>query len=169
NVAIGGSVCMAGNNHKAKQRKIAAQSLNGKKAIGRTTVAAKGRLLLIGGREDKEGERVLLRYLVDQITAGKLVVATLASSLAQEQWEQYQRLFNRLGLKEVEHLTIGQRETLCDEHWCKVLDGAQAIFLTGGDQYRLTTRLGGTKAWERIEKIYRKGGIIAGTSAGAAA
>ena len=160
---------MAGNNHKAKRRKVAAQSLNGKKETGRATVAAKGRLLLIGGREDKEGERVLLRYLVEQLASGKLVVATLASSIAQEQWEQYHRLFNWLGLKEVEHLTIGQRETLCDEHWCKVLAGAKAVFFTGGDQYRLTTRLGGTKAWERIEKIYRKGGIIAGTSAGAAA
>jgi cyanophycinase len=160
---------MAGSKERNNQRKATTQTQNGRKEMGRTTAAAKGRLLLIGGREDREGEAVLLRFLVEQIKGGKLVVATLASSLAQEQWEQYHRLFNRLGLKEVEHLTIGQRETLCDEHWCKVLDGAKAVFFTGGDQYRLTTRLGGTKAWERIEQIYRKGGIIAGTSAGAAA
>lgn len=160
---------MAENKHRRNQRKAAAPAQNGRKETPRATNTKPGCLLLIGGREDREGEALLLRYLVAQLGANKLVIATLASSLAQEQWEQYHRLFNRLGLKAVEHMTIGQREALCDEHWCKVLDGAQAVLFTGGDQYRLTTRLGGSKAWERIEEIYRKGGIIAGTSAGASA
>ena len=156
---------MAGSNHRRNQRKAAPQSPNGHKPAG----AAQGRLLLIGGREDREGEAILLRYLVKQLTTGKLVVATLASGVAQEQWEDYHRFFSRLGLKGVRHLTIGQRDGLSEEQWAKVLDGAEAVFFTGGDQLRLTTRLGGTKAWTQIEEIYRRGGIIAGTSAGASA
>jgi cyanophycinase len=160
---------MAGTNHKRNQRKTNNQSQNGRREAGRNSGAVKGQLLLIGGREDWEGEAILLRYLVDQLAAGKLVIATLASSVAQEQWTQYRRLFSRLGVKEIEHLTIGQRDQLSEEHWQQVLEGAKAVFFTGGDQLRLTTRLGGTKAWTQIEEIYYEGGIIAGTSAGASA
>ena len=46
---------------------------------------------------------------------------------------------------------------------------ATAVFFTGGDQLRITTRLGGTALSERIEEIYRQGGVIAGASAGATA
>jgi cyanophycinase len=50
-----------------------------------------------------------------------------------------------------------------------VLEGAGAVFFTGGDQLRITSRIGGAPVCERIREIFSRGGVIAGTSAGASA
>lgn len=49
-----------------------------------------------------------------------------------------------------------------------VLDGATGIFFSGGDQNRLTAHMLGTRVLERVREIHRSGGVVAGTSAGAA-
>jgi cyanophycinase len=41
------------------------------------------------------------------------------------------------------------------------------VFLTGGDQLRITSLLGDTPVYSRLLEIFRNGGTIAGTSAGA--
>ena len=48
------------------------------------------------------------------------------------------------------------------------LDGVTAVFFSGGDQNRLTDYLQGTKFLAKIREIYKNGGVIGGTSAGAA-
>jgi cyanophycinase len=48
-----------------------------------------------------------------------------------------------------------------------VLDGADAVFFTGGDQLKITSQIGDTPVFERLREIHRAGGLIAGTSAGA--
>jgi cyanophycinase len=131
--------------------------------------SAKGALYIIGGREDKQNEKFILSGLARRIDSGKLVIATLASSIADEMWEQYRQIFTQLGVKHIKHLHIEQRDESTDGHCLKILADANAVFFTGGDQVRITTRLGGMQASMRIEEIFREGGIIAGTSAGAAA
>jgi len=131
--------------------------------------SAKGALYIIGGREDKQEEKFILSGLARRIESGKLVIATLASSIADEVWEQYRQIFTQLGVKHIKHLKIEQRDESTDGHCLKILADANAVFFTGGDQVRITTRLGGMQASIRIEEIFREGGIIAGTSAGAAA
>ena len=42
------------------------------------------------------------------------------------------------------------------------------MFFTGGDQLKITSQIGDTPIFERIREIYDCGGVIAGTSAGAA-
>ncbi|HSE98086.1 MAG TPA: cyanophycinase [Blastocatellia bacterium] len=121
----------------------------------------------MGGREDRSGERLILGELVRRIGRGKLVVATLASEFAEERWEEYRRIFGVLGLRRIEHLTIERAEGHEDSSHGGRLDTADAVFFTGGDQLRITNRLGGTQAAGQIEAIFKRGGIIAGTSAGA--
>jgi cyanophycinase len=43
------------------------------------------------------------------------------------------------------------------------------VFFTGGDQLKITSQLGDTPTYSRIQEIYEEGGVIAGTSAGASA
>lgn len=156
---------MARNN---RQRQRAANRKATNKAAATPNVV-KGSLFIIGGREDKQQERAVLRELAHRIGSGTLVIATLASAFGEESWELYQQIFNDLGVKQIRHLTIEQRDVSTDDHWMKLLSDATAVFFTGGDQVRITTRLGGTQAGKRLEEIYHRGGIIAGTSAGAAA
>lgn len=126
-----------------------------------------GRLLIIGGHEDKEDERLILRCLAAQASGGPLVVVTAASNLPDEVWNDYRTVFKELGVKETRHLHVDSREEALDERCHRVLDGASAVFFTGGDQLKLTSQLGDTPVYSKTLDIYRRGGCVAGTSAGA--
>ena len=49
-----------------------------------------------------------------------------------------------------------------------LLDGVNIVFFSGGDQNVLTSYLSGTAVLQKIREIYREGGVVGGTSAGAA-
>jgi cyanophycinase len=129
--------------------------------------SAKGMLLVIGGHEDKEGEREILRCMAERVGSGKLVVATVASGKADELWTEYRRIFRDLGVKRVEHLGVDCRDDALEPEAEKRLQGATGVFFTGGDQLRITSQLGDSKVYELIQDIYHRGGTVAGTSAGA--
>ena len=134
---------------------------------GRAERAARGTLIIVGGREDKKREKLILRLLVDRARRGKIVVATVASEDPDDLWATYDPLFRELGAREVAHLRVGAREEGKDPRVLAALDGAAAVFFTGGDQLRITSQIGDTPVYERIREIYLDGGVIAGTSAGA--
>lgn len=96
-----------------------------------------------------------------------MVVVTAASEVADDLWRDYQRNFRDLGVKKIEHLSIAVPEDARDPKHLKILEGASTIFFTGGDQLRITSKLGGTEIEKQIFKLYHSGGLIAGTSAGA--
>jgi cyanophycinase len=128
---------------------------------------ARGTLIIIGGHEDKEGEKVILREVARRVGSGKLVVATLASEVAEEVQKEYRRVFRGLGVRHIHHLGPIERDEANSERHVKVLEGATAVFFTGGHQLRITARLEGSLLSEMIREIYEDGGLIAGTSAGA--
>jgi cyanophycinase len=134
---------------------------------GLVTRRPKGTLLLIGGHEDKEGEKLILREVVRLAGSGRLVVATIASQEATESWETYEPLFRRLGAPHVYHLQIDARAEAESVQAMRILEDATAIFFTGGDQLRITSLIGDTPLYSRLLEIYVEGGLIAGTSAGA--
>ena len=142
---------------------------NGKGNGGSAVDAPAGTLFVIGGAEDREDTKEILSRLAERIGSGKLVISTLASDYGDELWEVYRKLFNSLGVKSVKHLGINHRDETSKDPRLDMLADAKAVFFTGGDQFKITTRLGGTALSEHIEEIYRRGGIIGGTSAGATA
>jgi cyanophycinase len=78
-------------------------------------------------------------------------------------------VFKALGVKQVDVLHCMTREQASDAEHIDKLRHAAGVFLTGGDQVRLTSMLGGSLAFECLHDLYARGGTIAGTSAGAAA
>jgi cyanophycinase len=128
----------------------------------------KGRLLIIGGREDKRHGRIILRELARLVGSGKLVVATLASEKPGTAWEEYEDAMRSLGVRHLHHLRVESRADAESAKALGVLEGASAVFFTGGDQLRLTSLIGDTPVFSRCYEIFAKGGAIAGTSAGAA-
>lgn len=129
-----------------------------------------GTLLIIGGHEDKEGDRVILKELARRANGGALLVATIAShSKVDELWEIYSQQFAELGVKDVLHLEVESREHANAPETVALIDRASAVFFTGGDQLKITSDLGGTALCKRLSSFYHDdGGTIAGTSAGAA-
>ena len=64
---------------------------------------------------------------------------------------------------------IETREDACKPGIAKMVSEARGIFLGGGDQVKLITTLSGTPVGDAIWDNYVSGGIVCGTSAGAAA
>jgi cyanophycinase len=129
--------------------------------------AAQGTLIIIGGHEEREGEAIILRAVAERVKGGKLVVATLATSTPEETYQEYRRAFTALGVKQIVHLDVSDREDLLRNPRLELIEGASVVFFTGGGQLRITTQFGGTRLCEQIQEFYRRGGTIAGTSAGA--
>ena len=59
-----------------------------------------GPLVVVGGHEDKEGERTILKEVARR-AGGKLVVATVASRVPEEYFAQYHEVFTAEGVAEV--------------------------------------------------------------------
>ncbi len=65
-------------------------------------------------------------------------------------------------------LDLGSRKAAKDPAAATALAGATGVFLTGGNQLRLSTILGGTEVATCIRRLNAAGAPVAGTSAGAA-
>jgi len=126
-------------------------------------------LIIIGGKEDRANNKVILSEVARRVGSGKLVVTTVAMTNGTDQlFEQYEKAFRALGVKHLYNLEISEREQATLPSKVKILDDATGVFFTGGDQLKITSQIGDTPIFERIREIYDDGGVIAGTSAGAA-
>src|SRR5215217_5460708 len=127
-------------------------------------------LIIIGGKEDRSNDKLILREVARRVGSGKLVVSTVAMARGTDElFAQYEKAFRALGVKHVFNLEINSRGEATQDSKLRVLDNAQGVFFTGGDQMRITSQIGDTPIYQRIREIYDDGGVIAGTSAGAAA
>lgn len=129
-----------------------------------------GRLIAIGGNEDKSNELVVLKRVVQEIgkTDYKVGVITTASEDPELRGKDYHKVFTTLGASLIEILNIKERFQANDKKMAQSLEDVDLIFLTGGDQLRLTTIIGGSKVLQAIQNRLEAGALIAGTSAGAA-
>ena len=130
-----------------------------------------GMLMLIGGAEDKVGNRGILRRFVELAggSGGRLAIIAAASEIHGIVAQTYYRIFTELGVRDVRVVDLNRRERCSDPDVLAPLNDATGIFLTGGNQLKLMTIIGGTPAATRIRRVYRHGCIVAGTSAGASA
>jgi cyanophycinase len=130
-----------------------------------------GPVMVIGGAEDKLGERVVLSRFV-QLAGGDqahIAVISTASSLGAAATDLYRHIFARLGVSRVTGLRPETREEANDRATADVLNSATGIFMTGGNQLRLSSVIGGTKLGQAILEAHGRGIVVAGTSAGASA
>ncbi|KAA9332631.1 cyanophycinase [Adhaeribacter soli] len=147
----------------------------------------KGKLLIIGGHEDKgdyenlseedlarknsfAAEGVLKRFLVTlQKDEPKIEVITTASEIPEEVGEMYQKAFKNLQVEKVGIMHIKVPADANDPEVLERLRKADGLLLSGGDQSRLVSTFSGSKALRIIQERYRdeENFLIAGTSAGA--
>ncbi|HET6398154.1 MAG TPA: cyanophycinase [Candidatus Thermoplasmatota archaeon] len=130
-----------------------------------------GFLVAIGGNEDKEFGKTVLKSVVDLPTGGTKTVEVIptASSIPKTVSEGYLQAFSKLGIPNVGVLDIRSRDEADRPELAQRIQAADVVFFTGGDQLRLTSLLGGTRCARAIKDHYWNGGVVAGTSAGAAA
>ncbi len=130
--------------------------------------AAKGCLIIIGGAEDKQGDSAVLRQAPALLGSDdRLTILTTATEQPEQAAAEYTEVFRRLGVKHTGALNINTRRDANDEAMCAAIRASTCIFMTGGDQLRITSILGGTAASRELKALYLAGGIVMGTSAGA--
>ena len=132
---------------------------------------AEGSVIIIGGAEDKVRDRVILNRFASLAGGRDATVAVIstASSLGAEAGERYRHVFADLGIERVRPLLAITRSQANDESAARLVKDATGIFLTGGNQLRLSSTIGGTRLADAILERFRNGAVIAGTSAGASA
>lgn len=150
----------------------------------------KGKLIIIGGAVDKgsftEGvfdkdvaknlnffETGILKRLINESKhkeKSRIEILTTASKIPKEVGAEYVKALAYLGALNTGVLDIDKREKATDPEILKRVQEADVIMVTGGDQLRLTSILGGTPFQDlMLYKYQNEEFIYAGTSAGAAA
>lgn len=143
----------------------------------------KGKLLVIGGAEDKGDEdlpiaslntqfrdmEVLRKLLPANKNGGRIEVITTATNMADEVMEMYEKAFSKIGYKNIGFMDIQDKMHAREESYISRIDSAHTILFTGGDQFKISTIIGGTPIADAILQKYRedKDFTVAGTSAGA--
>ena len=128
-----------------------------------------GNLIIIGGAEDKEGRKEILKKVCSCIDKDKdiLLVATIATEYPKEAANKYRKVFEELEVKNIKILDISERRDAFEEENKNLIKEASLIFFTGGDQLRITSLIGGTSVYDALKDACELGAYIVGTSAGA--
>ena len=124
----------------------------------------KGKLVIIGGVQTQE---IVKRFV--KLAGGpnaRILIIPNAGSEPKLNSEEEQNNFIKLGAKA--DYILFTRETADADSNLKKMEWANAVFFLGGDQVDLTRDMLGTKLLQKAYDIYNNGGVIAGSSAGAA-
>ena len=140
-----------------------------------------GTLIPIGGNEDKgteSGESFHLEFIQESIlsrvvseSGGKeaqIVVIPTASSIPIEVSNSYLKAFEKLGCRNVHIMDIRDRKESENPNNLEWIGNAQCVMFSGGNQSKITAKIGSTKLHDVLIERYKKESlVIAGTSAGA--
>lgn len=149
---------------------------------------AKGKLIAIGGAEDKgtdleKGEigrnnlnffeLGILRRIVEEAggPSSRIEVVTTASMIPYEVGDGYLNAFGKIGCTNIGLIHVRSRADVQDNSYNERIKAAAAVMFSGGNQMRLSSIFGGTTFLNILEDRYQNDAnfIIAGTSAGAMA
>ena len=150
--------------------------------------SAKGKLIAIGGAEDKGSEKTpeglhhinlnffelgILRRIVEESGGinARIEVITTASMIPYEVGENYLNSFGKIGCTNIGVMHIRNRADARDEEYLQRIREADAVMFSGGNQLRLSSTFGGTEFLQSVMERYENemNFVVAGTSAGAMA
>ncbi len=129
----------------------------------------RGYIIPIGGAEEKLKNREILDRFID-VCGGKearIGIIATASEL-EDTGRNYEKLFRDIGIKHARVLQFLTREDCQEGQDVDYIKKCNGVFMTGGNQLRLSTTLGGTTVAQTIRRRNAEGMHVAGTSAGAA-
>jgi cyanophycinase len=148
----------------------------------------KGKLIAIGGNEDKGNELEpnfqqknnlnyfelqILSRIVEECKGQKdahIEVITSASSIPEEVGENYLAAFGKIGCTNVQNMHIRNRSDAQNPEFIERIKKCDGVMMSGGNQLRLSTIFGGTEILSILQhRLENEAFVLAGTSAGAMA
>lgn len=149
---------------------------------------AKGKLIAIGGAEDKGTdletgkiqrnnlnffELGILSRIVEEAGGPlcRIEVITTASMIPYEVGDNYLNAFGKIGCTDIGVMHIRNRSDALNSEYIDRISKCDAVMFSGGNQLRLSSTFGGTAFFQKILDRYKNDGgfLIVGTSAGAMA
>jgi len=132
-------------------------------------IITRGYVIPIGGAEAKLSDRAILRRFVEVCGGDRARIAVIpTASCLEATGPRYEAVFRDLGAAQTWTLPFQERRDGRRPEWLEILGQADGVFMTGGNQLRLATTLGGTPAADLLRERNLTGLHVAGTSAGAA-
>ncbi|HCN38267.1 MAG TPA: cyanophycinase [Bacteroidetes bacterium] len=131
----------------------------------------KGNILIIGGAEDKLNEMHILKKFFELSGEKKssILIVPIASDFPEVAANVYKTIFKKFGAKKITIFNKHNPADVKSQNLSKYFDGVTGIFISGGDQLRLSTVLGGSEFEKLLKQKLKEGAAIAGSSAGASA
>lgn len=138
----------------------------------------KGKLLIVGGKEDRDGTKVEIKYknenfspheilkLLTKNAEDRIEVITTASSEPESMRDTYTKTFQEIGYTNFGFIHFTDKAADDD---LQRLKNSKAVFFTGGDQIRISSEIKDTVITDILMEKYLNEDdfVIAGTSAGA--
>ncbi len=134
-----------------------------------TDNGSRGYIIPIGGAEEKLHNPEILDRFIDVCggNSSRIAIIPTASEL-EDTGRNYEKLFRKIGVQHTKVLNILTREDCQCSEFADYINKSDGVFMTGGNQLRLSTTLGGTPVAQLIRRRNAAGMHVAGTSAGAA-
>jgi len=131
--------------------------------------AQRGYIIPIGGAEEKLNNPEILDRFIEVCGGKEARIGTIpTASELEDTGRNYERLFRTIGVKHAKVLPFITREDCQTGNDVDYIEKCDGVFMTGGNQLRLSTTLGGTRVAQLIRRRNAEGMHVAGTSAGAA-
>lgn len=145
-------------------------------ATGAGAADGPGALVIVGGALDAENAAVYRRILELRLPERPVCVVPLASSVPEQSVREVTADLLRFGgpaaAWPVAALSFDNPDAARDARLAETLRGCGGFYFTGGDQSRIVDALrpggGSTPVLEAVLEVWRRGGVVAGSSAGAA-
>jgi cyanophycinase len=150
-------------------------------------ISPKGKLLAIGGAEDKgielEAGKIfrtnlnflelgILKRIVEEAggPTARMEIITTASIIPMEVGDNYMNAFGKIGCTHIGVMHIRDRSDAMKEEYIERIRNCDAVMFSGGNQLRLSSTFGGTNFLKILLHRYQyENFTVAGTSAGAMA
>jgi cyanophycinase len=124
-------------------------------------------IVAVGGKLDTTAKSVILRKLKEKLPeTPRAAIIPTASKIPGVITKQYEDALEFIGVETISVIPIAVREDTYEEPFLEIIREADMIVLTGGDQLRLTSTIGGTPVHDLIKKKAEEA-VVMGISAGA--
>ena len=137
----------------------------------------KGRLLIIGSADEKSGAESAMDHdpghfgLLKNLLAGEktIEIITTATGIRDEMQKLYLAELNKFGISRLGFLNIANKDEAREPGFIGRIAAAGAVFFSGGDQFRISTIIGGTPLGTFLKEKFCNDPdfVVAGMGAGA--
>jgi cyanophycinase len=130
--------------------------------------AISGALVIVGGGSVPDSVHAAFMKLAGGSNAKLVIIPTASESADKLDKDKYLESWKKRGPASVVVLHTRSKETANDADFFKPLTDATGVWFGGGDQAKVMAAYKGTAVEAELHKLLKRGGVIGGTSAGAA-